>query len=131
MLQADYISFDTAKLAKKAGYTGNTDRIYDRNGVMLIGSVNDDPRNRRCIPCPTAASLARWVYMNMNMYVEVRIMFLTNMPPDRYMPYLYDLDYMGMLPRDTSEPWYFASPDEALEYGLVKAMKYVMCKKKV
>ncbi len=80
MIKEQYVSFETAKLAKEKGYNELCCTIY-KNGLLKIHKshngnnysnlISNKGLSGKCFSAPTQALLARWLREKHNMCVEV------------------------------------------------------------
>lgn len=57
MIQEEYVSFDTAKMLKEAGFECNGEYYYDKHGNVEPGLYAEDDD----YPRPTQSLAARWI----------------------------------------------------------------------
>ena len=121
MIKEQYVSFETAKLAKEKGFDERCNYVYDKNKTLQMirnqSYEEFDKRDKYSILCPTQSLLARWLREKHNISVEV---FLTK---NGYRYEMYDTtNCTELVPnrlhtRDTYE--------EAMEAGLQEALKLI------
>lgn len=144
-MEEDYVSLNTAKFLGRVGFNEPTDKLYsisqETNEVEIIDNCDTDffdEETKKCIElwCPTQAFLAKWILKNKNIYIEIRLTFgLKNEKTistknicdkkDFYMPVLYDLNNLKMIPFNLIAEELKESPKEALELGLQEALRII------
>ena len=124
MIEESYVSFDTARMLKEAGFdevcrsayyaTGNTAVMHERNSMLSPGYVSR----------PTQALAARWLREKHRIVVDV-----TFIPPsvdgDEWQYFVGKMDEMvwpgDFEPSDRKYETY----EEAMEAGLQEAIKLI------
>lgn len=130
MMEESYISFDTAKLLKEAGFEANLKTMYveeekDEWAFWDSGAKRSDYNYfDDTIACPTQALAARWLREVYRISVDAAFMApSTNIDVWQY--FIGKMDDM-IWPGDfeTSERTY-ATYEEAMEAGLQEAIKLI------
>lgn len=122
MVEEQYVTFETAKLAKEKGFDETTLYGYSNKGANLHAICGSN--FNRCdisISRPTQSLLARWLREN-NLHIEIDysdtcgvkgfIVYLNDIQNSRYLNF-------DVIPYDTYE--------EAMEDGLQEALKFILC----
>lgn len=130
MIAESYVSFDTAKLLKEAGFdevcrsayyaTGNSAVMYERNSMLSPGYVSR----------PTQALAARWLREVYGLHVMISPYYDCSVDAegkivDKRMYWGYMILYAatGNLAEDNDER--FDNYEQALEVGLQKVIKLI------
>lgn len=125
MTEESYVSFDTAKMLKEAGFREQTKTHYSNSGQVwetaLPADYNDDFNCNTCNR-PTQALAARWLREAHRIVVDVAFI-----PPstdgDVWQCFVGEMDGMVWLgdyePSERKYPTY----EEALEAGIQKAIE--------
>ena len=75
MIEEQYVSFETAKLAKEKGFDERCNYVYDKNKTLQMirnqSYEEFDKRDKYSILCPTQSLLARWLREEYDLSVEV------------------------------------------------------------
>lgn len=64
MIEEQFVSFDTAKLLKEAGFDVPVYKHYTKTGAIWTSAMPEkynDKMDYMCFPCPTQALAARWL----------------------------------------------------------------------
>ena len=123
MIEESYVSFDTAKLLKEAGFNEPCRYSYDNVGGFRWFKIGG-PTLKGWVPCPTQALAARWLREAHRISVDAAFMApSTNIDVWQY--FIGKMDDM-IWPGDfeTSERTY-ATYEEAMEAGLQEAIKLI------
>lgn len=112
MITEQYVSFDTAKLLKKAGFDVLCEHWYDEEGLIDC--------DYKAFQCPTQALAARWIreVHNIDITVDVynRYYYCCNIYQNKHLmiiKYIVNANY-----------------DEVLENGLQEALRLIIKDKK-
>ena len=123
MIEESYVSFDTAKMLKEAGFDEPCRYSYDNVGGFRWFKIGESTP-KGWIPCPTQELAARWLREVHRISVNAAFM-----PPstniDVWQYFIGKMDDM-IWPGDfeTSERTY-ATYEEAMEAGLQEAVKLI------
>ena len=118
MIEEEYISFETAKLAKEKGFDEFCDiGYYIDSGV--VDYIRDDYKNM-FYPRPTQSLLARWLRENYMLHVESTLFGFVG-------DHLYDYTYNIVKPGEdlTKDILWFDTYEEAMEAGLKEALSLI------
>lgn len=126
MVEEQYVTFETAKMAKEKGFNESCKCFYEKvldkvikwecNGG-IISTLRDE------FLCPTQSLLARWLREKYNLYIEIDyIDYIDTCGVKGFAVYLNDIQnnrYLNfdVIPYDTYE--------EAMEDGLQEALKNI------
>lgn len=119
--EKQYITFETAKLAKEKGFTQFGGRYYTKDGNGPFGYISEcDVKDG--FPCVTQSLLARWIREKHNIHID------SYHNASGYLYYInktngtlvYDSDFDG--PNDGGA---WNSYKEAMESGLQEALKII------
>lgn len=126
------ISFETAKLAKEKGfncecrayYNNKKNRIHDvvrkdYNGVILVEAQDFSKINY--YSAPTQALIQKWLREEQGLYVEVNVSSEYSTNEIWEDSFYVDIKKEGFF----SEEWELDSYENALEKGLIEALKLI------
>ena len=127
MIEESYVSFETAKILKDAGFNVPICKHYTRSGATWTSAVQeiiDDSKDCTWFPCPTQALAARWLREVHRIVVDVAYI-----PPhvgrDVWQSFVGGMDDMvwpgDYEPSDRKYETY----EEAVEVGLQEAIKLI------
>ena len=120
-MKEQYISFETAKLAKEKGFTQFGGRYYTKDGNGPFGYISECAVKDGFL-CVTQSLLARWIREKHNIHID------SYPNASGYLYYInktngtlvYDSDFDG--PNDGGA---WNSYEEAMESGLQEALKLI------
>ena len=120
MIEEQYVSFETAKLAKEKGFTGiMCNRCYGNDCQYYSFNVDNIGDEDLGIAAPTQSLLARWLR-------EKRYIFLSiDIKPNLGFVYgikCFDRDFLG---HTNFSQFSYATYEEAMEAGLQEALKLI------
>lgn len=128
MIGESYVSFDTAKLLKEAGFNETCRYSYDNVGgfrwFKIGGSIS-----KGWVPCPTQALAARWLREAHGIHVSSNIFMdsandADGNTVDEWNFWSFDLfDNSGRIIEERDDR--YDSYEEALEVGLREAIKLI------
>ena len=132
MIEESYVSFDTAKLLKEAGFRELTKTHYSNRGQVwetaLPADYNDDFNCNTCNR-PTQALAARWLREVNGIHVSSNIFMdsandADGKTVDEWTFWSYDLfDNSGRIIEESDDR--YDSYEQALEAGLQEAIKLI------
>ena len=111
MIEESYVSFETAKLLKEAGFDVPCDNYYDKDGFFR--------GDFKAYMCPTQALAARWLREAHGLFIEISY---------RITGFNYEITYTGTtdVAFTPHEPKInFISYEGCLEDGLQEAIKLI------
>ena len=121
MIKEQYISFETAKLAKEKGFDGQSRFAFGNDGSEGLPFDKD-------ILMPTQSVLARWLREKHNLFIETTVDFYKLMTENEYTKY-YPVYYYKIINLEdsvwTSDKHEHHSYEEAMEDGLQDALELV------
>jgi len=117
-MKEEIITFETAKLAKKKGFTWDVKEAYyaskdELSKIMREECWNGYPVNTEdeaYLAAPTQSLLQRWLREVHNIFIEINV------------NYCYTVYYKDELELESSE---YTSYEAALEYSLIEALKLI------
>jgi len=113
------IKYDTARLIKELGFNEETIALYDSKGIVIRnpGYTKNEELIRNYASAPTQSFLQKWLRENHNIHLCVQNKLS---PSNTNMFYLYKHANQKL-------NWdnYFATYEEALEKGLLTALKMI------
>lgn len=123
MIEESYVSFDTAKLLKEAGFNEPCRYSYDNVGGFRWFKIGE-PTPKGWVPCPTQALAARWLREVHRIVVDA-----TFIPPSTdgnawryFIGEMDDIVWNGdYVPSDE----FYETYEAALEAGLKEAVKLI------
>ena len=127
MIEESYVSFDTAKMLKEAGFDVPTSTHYSNSGEVWKSSAPEDCNDdKSCNACsrPTQALAARWLREVHDTFVKVeRVsgMFGTTL----CVYWSYDIFTASTACLESISTEHFDCYEEALEAGLQEAIKMI------
>ena len=114
MIKEQFVSFDTAKLLKEAGFREPCHNSYDNvNGFRWFKIGESTPKG--WVPCPTQALAAKWLREVHNIDVIVDVY-----NRDYYVSNVYKNKHLMIIRNIVT-----SSFEEALEEGLCEAIKLI------
>ena len=123
MIEEQFVSFDTAKLLKEAGFNVSCRYSYDNVGGFRWLKIRE-PAPKEWVPCPTQALAARWLRETHRILVDAAFM-APSVNIDVWQYFIGKMDDMiwpGNF--ETSERTY-ATYEQAMEVGLQEAIKLI------
>ena len=127
MIEESYVSFDTAKLLKEAGFNVPICKHYTRSEATwttAVPEIIDDSKDCTWFPCPTQALAARW--LREVHYFAVCIWFSKD-----HEKWFYAYGDMQNITFDTDyniSGYEYETYEAALESGLQNALKLIIKK---
>ena len=128
MIEESYVSFDTAKLLKEAGFNEPCRYSYDNvGGFRWFKTGEHTPKG--WVPCPTQALAARWLREVNGIHVSSNIFMdsandADGKTVDEWTFWSYDLfDNSGRIIEESDDR--YDSYEQALEAGLQEAIKLI------
>ena len=113
MIEESYVSFETARLLKEAGFDVPCDNYYDKDGFFR--------GDFKAYMCPTQALAARWLREVKNIHIQI------------YCTSESEWGYMADIIGDCDEPIYedskFPTYERAMEVGLEEVLEWI-CRKR-
>ena len=123
MIEEQYVSFETAKLAKEKGFVPNVERLsgsaYDVNGYLYVGYYIPVPIDVLCY-APTQSTLGKWLREEYDIHV---LPLFWETKGDHYCDYTYDIK--RPMEDVTEKTLWFDRYEEAMEAGLKEALKLI------
>lgn len=128
MIEESYVSFDTAKLLKEAGFDVPVYKHYTKTGAIWTSAMpekHNDKMDYMCFPCPTQALAARWLREVHGIHVYA---IQTNLPYTEPQTTKWEWGYVIDKIDDPNSniatcEMYFGSYEDAFEAGLQEAIK--------
>lgn len=124
MIEEQFVSFDTAKLLKEAGFDVPTSTHYSNSGEVWWSSIPEDNNNdKSCKACsrPTLALAARWLREVHGIHVGIDLVYIKPMT-GKWICFIRFTDDCGNPYCSTG---WFDRYEEALETGLREAIKLI------
>lgn len=124
MIEESYVSFDTAKLLKEAGFDVPCISQYMQNGFKWNGgSLNKVNFNEyeTVFSCPTQALAARWLREVLGIHVYADMAYSKSMEGK----WVYLIRFTDKTENPYKCVGWFNSYEEALEEGLREAIKLI------
>ena len=126
MVKEEYVSFETAKLAKEKGFNEHCNHYYDSDRKLNYHDqyISNSSLNKlydlQCYLAPTQSLLVRWFRETKELHIEVEFWCYMG---ENYCEYTYDISkpYEGV---DKDVLW-FNTYEEAMEAGLQEALKLI------
>ena len=129
MIEEQFVSFDTAKLLKEAGFDVPIYKHYTKTGAIWTSAMPEkcnDKMDYMCFPCPTQALVARWLREVHNLHVYA---IQTNLPLTEPQTDEWEWGYLITKINDPNGgsifDMNFTSYEKALEAGLQEAIKQI------
>ena len=125
MIEESYVSFDTARMLKEAGFDVPCFNQYTERGTIWHCDCPENFNKSQCVTsCPTQALVARWLREVHRISVDAAFMApSTNIDVWQYLiGKMDDMIWPGDF--ETSERTY-ATYEEAMEAGLQEAIKLI------
>ena len=120
MIEESYVSFDTAKLLKEAGFNETCRYSYDNVGGFRWFKIGQStPKGG--VPCPTQALAARWLRETHGIHVFPVYQYL----PEKWSYVIQDMTYVNSEKGMKLHTDVFYSCEESLEAGLQEAIKLI------
>lgn len=132
MIEESYVSFDTAKLLKEAGFDVPVYKHYTKTGAIWTSAMpekHNDKMDYMCFPCPTQALAARWLREAHGIHVSSNIFMdsandADGNTVDEWNFWSYDLfDNSGRIIEESDDR--YDSYEEAIEASLQEAIKLI------
>lgn len=127
MIEESYVSFDTARMLKEAGFDVPTSTHYSNSGEVWQSSAPEDYNDdKSCKACsrPTQALAARWLREVHRIVVDVAYI-----PPhvgrDVWQYFVGGMDNMVLLGDYEPSDRKYETYEEAMEAGLQEAIKLI------
>ena len=72
-MEEDYVSFETAKLAKENGFDEKVKYYFTKNGDNILTNYFYlvQPKYLHGFPCPTQSFLAKWIRQTKNLIINI------------------------------------------------------------
>ena len=127
MIEEQYVSFETAKLAKEKGFDIPTRYGFsERRSLVRVDTSDNWNQDKELYSRPTQSLLARWLRENYGLFIEITIDFMrliTEDNPTKYYPmYYYKIINLKNSSYVNNRHEYY-SYEEAMEDGLQEALK--------
>jgi hypothetical protein len=121
MIEEQYVTFETAKLAKKKGFDGKT-HYGIHNHYVLVGEYDTYNWNQDLHDCslPSQANLARWLREKHKLCVEACYSF-----GGLFNSYIADMRYDDARMDKWEDMGSYHTYEEAMEAGLQKALELI------
>lgn len=130
MIEESYVSFDTAKLLKEAGFDVPCFNQYTERGTIWHYDCPENFNKSQCeTSCPTQALAARWLREVNGIHVSSNIFMdsandADGKTVDEWTFWSYDLfDNSGRIIEESDDR--YDSYEQALEAGLQEAIKLI------
>ena len=122
MIEESYVSFETAKMLKEAGFDAPCYMQYSERGVQWNASYpeNFNADDWGC-SCPTQALAARWLREVHGIHVFPVYQYL----PEKWSYVIQDMAYVNSEKGTKLHTDVFDSCEESLEAGLQEAIKLI------
>lgn len=124
MIEEQFVSFDTAKLLKEAGFDVPVYKHYTKTGAIWTSAMpekHNDKMDYMCFPCPTQALAARWLREVHGIHVYADMAY-SKLMEGKWV-------YLIRFTDKTENPYkcvgWSNSYEEALEEGLREAIKLI------
>ena len=117
MIEESYVSFDTAKMLKEAGFNEPCRYSYDNVGGFRWFKIRESTP-KGWVPCPTQALAARWLCEHK--MIEVSVAYCR-----RRKSWYYQVGYLDCEDEDVTFGFNYASRQYAMEAGLQEAVKLI------
>ena len=124
MIKEQYVSFETAKLAKEKGFNELCNSDYCK-GLINYPHADNEYTNSQIsedgrISRPTQSLLARWLREKHNIHVEVGFGYNKK---SKYRDYCYSIS--NLIEDITPKNIYYDTFEQAMESGLQQALKLI------
>ena len=126
MIKEEYISLETAKIAREKGFNELIYTLY-KNGEFKINKshtlshfyqkINNKGMTDNCCSAPTQSFLARWLRENHEIHVDITFW---NFNDSHYCEYTYNIT--RPLENLTKKVLWFDTYEDAMENGLQEAL---------
>ena len=113
MIEESYVSFETARLLKEAGFDVPCDNYYDKDGFFR--------GDFKAYMCPTQALAARWLREVHGIHVFPVYQYL----PEKWSYVIQDMAYVNSEKGMKLHADVFDSCEESLEVGLQETIKLI------
>lgn len=125
MIEESYVSFDTAKLLKEAGFNVPICKHYTRSKATwttAVPEIIDDSKDCTWFPCPTQALAARWL-RELHHYA---ICVWFSKDHEKWFYAHGDMDNIAFDTDYNISEFIFDSYEEALEVGIVQVLERII-----
>lgn len=119
-MKEQLIKFETAKLAKEKGFKAGSYTYYD-NGAVLVNSITRINNKMGLVSAPTQSLLQKWLREQYAIHIE--LIPDEKDPKNLWHTIVYPLYCM----KEPSNEGVFETYEEALEKGLIEALKLITC----
>ena len=123
MIEEQFVSFETAKLLKEAGFNEPCHDSYDNVGGFRWFKIGESTP-KGWVPCPTQALAARWLREKHRIVVDV-----TFIPPsvngDVWQYFIGEMDDMAWEGDFEPSDRRYKTYEEALEEGLKRSLELI------
>ena len=124
MIEESYVSFDTAKMLKEAGFRELTKTHYSNSGQIWETAMPDDYNDDfNCNTCnrPTQALAARWLREKHKIHVGADMAY-SKLVAEKW---IYQIRFTDSIGNPYKCVGWFNDYEEALEAGLQEAIKLI------
>lgn len=129
MIEEQYVSFETAKLAKEKGFDIPTRYGFsERRSLVRVDTSDNWNQDKELYSRPTQSLLARWLRENYGLFIEVTVDFIRLIRECDYAKYypIYYYKIVNLNNADyTNNKEEFHSYEEAMEAGLREALELI------
>ena len=122
MIEESYVSFDTAKLLKEAGFNVSCRYSYDNVGGFRWLKIRE-PTPKGWVPCPTQALAARWLREKHRIVLNVAFI-QPSIDGDMWRYLVGKMDDM-IWESEYKTGRKYATYEQAMEAGLQEAVKLI------
>ena len=127
MIEESYVSFDTARMLKEAGFDVPVYKHYTKTGAIWTSAMPEkynEKMDYMCFTCPTQALAARWLREVHRIVVDV-----TFIPPltggDVWRYFIGNMDDMVWNGDYVPSDEFYRTYEKAIEAGLQEAIKLI------
>ena len=122
MIEEQFVSFDTAKLLKEAGFDVPCFNQYTERGTIWHCDCPENFNKSQCATsCPTQALAARWLREKHGIHVFPVYQYL----PEKWSYVIQDMAYVNSEKGMKLHTDVFDSCEESIESGLREAIKLI------
>lgn len=122
MIKEQYVSLDTAKMLKEAGFDEICHSFYEDNNLTVWTMTEQPSKMKRWLPRPTQSLAARWLRETHGIHVFPVYQYL----PEKWSYVIQDMTYVNSEKGMKLHTDVFYSCEESLEAGLQEALKLII-----
>lgn len=121
MIQEEYVSFDTARMLKEAGFDEPCDWAYYNDGKIAAINAINSTLSRGYISRPTQSLAARWIREVHNIHVFANYSFDKKI----WFDVIILMECTDPLEATIPDLVNYESSEDAMEFGIQRALKMI------